>query len=275
MTNISFKLLVGFATAYLAVLAILFVFQSRFIYPAPQTPASLTPGYQEVEIVTEDGLALRAFYQPAEQGMPTVLYFHGNGGTLSGASVSNRALVETGFGALLVEYRGYGGNPGSPSEAGLYKDGIAAARWLIERGVPPHETIVIGNSIGSAVATFVAADRDNGLEEPAALILIAPFMSLPDAAADSLWWIPARMLVKESYDTRARLAETQLRVLIQHGDADNIVGFRHGQTLYETAANAEFIPYAGSGHALSFEERSQAARRDWILGLDLGREAER
>lgn len=250
------------ATVYLAVVAILWVFQSNFLYPAPQTAAPLSDGYQEVEIQTSDGLDLRAFYHAAAPGLPTLVYFHGNGGNLSGASISNGALVETGIGVLLVEYRGYGGNRGSPSEAGLYRDGEAAMEWLKARGLGLEEIMIAGNSIGGGVAMEMAVRHD-----PAALILIAPFTSLPDAVQANIWWVPSRMLVRDQYRNADKVAELAMPILIQHGDADSLVPHDQGRHLARLAARSEFRIFQGSGHDLSFERRSQEARRDWILAL--------
>lgn len=264
MTLLAFALrvLLALAFVYLIILALLYAFQTRLIYPAPQDVAPLTPGYQEVQLRTSDGLKLRAFYREAAEGSPTVLYFHGNGGTLAGASVSNAALIEAGIGALLVEYRGYGGNPGAPSEAGFYRDGQAALDLLTARGVKPDELVIVGNSIGSGVATEMAVRQS-----PLALILIAPFMSLRDAAQEAAWWTPARFLLRDHYDNAGKLDKLNMPVLIQHGDADRVIADSHGKTLAGIGRAAEFQAFAQSGHALSFERRSQEARRDWIFGL--------
>ena len=267
MTSFAIKLLVGIGATYLLIVALLFVFQQSFIYPAPQQRAPLTPGYEEVVLETEDGLELRAIYREADPGLPTVLYFHGNGGSIAGASVSNAAVVEAGIGALLVEYRGYGGNPGEPSEEGLYRDGEAAADWLLAQGVREREIVVVGNSIGAGVATHIASRLEAGEEVPAGLVLIAPFTSLPDIAAEKLWWVPARILVRGHYDNRLRVRQLAIPMLIQHGDADRIIPDTHGKAL-AAAGGAAFQPFAGSGHALSFERRSSESRRDWILALD-------
>lgn len=256
------RILVFIAVAYLAVLVILWALQSRFLYPAPQNVAPLTPEYQEVTLETEDGLNLRAFYREAAGGLPTLIYFHGNGGTLSGAQISNRPLVAGGVGVLLVEYRGYGGNPGEPSEQGFYLDGEAGIDWLSEQGIAASDLIVVGNSIGGGVAVEMAARH-----QPSGLILIAPFTSLPDAAAANLWWLPARSLVRDQYANADKIAQLTMPVLIQHGTADNLIPQSQGQALAELAPNAEFQSFAGSGHALSFESRSGEARRDWILAL--------
>ncbi len=131
------RLLVFVATAYVVSVAILWAFQARFIYPAPQTRAPLTPGYEEIALDTSDGLRLRAFYREASDGLPTVLYFHGNGGTLAGASVSNGALAEAGIGVLLLEYRGYGGNPGSPSEKAFIAMAKRRSHGWVSKGSTP------------------------------------------------------------------------------------------------------------------------------------------
>jgi len=250
------------AAFYFAVLVVLWSLQSRFVYPAPQVAPPLTPGYQEIALKTDDGLTLRAFYRPPGAGMPTLVYFHGNGGTLRGASVSNGALVEAGVGALLVEYRGYGGNPGTPSEQGLYKDGEAALEWLHARGVSPAETIIAGNSIGGGVATEMAF-RHN----PAALILIAPFTSLPDAAKANLWWLPVDALMRDSYRNLEKVPRIKAPVLIQHGTADAVIPQLHGRRLAKAAQAGTFQSFDRAGHDLSFDVRSQQARRDWVLAL--------
>ena len=99
--TIAIRVLLFGAFTYLTVLVALYAMQSRFIYPAPQDVPPLTPGYSEVKLATEDGLRLRAFHKEAGPGKPTVVYFHGNGGTLAGASISNGAIAEAGVGVLI------------------------------------------------------------------------------------------------------------------------------------------------------------------------------
>lgn len=257
-----FRSLVFVATIYVSLFVILWAFQSHFIYPAPQTVAPVTPGYEEVQLETSDDLRLRAFYREASAGLPTLVYFHGNGGTLAEASISNAMLVEAGIGALLVEYRGYGGNPGEPSEAGFYRDGDAAMAWLVEKGIAREETVIVGNSIGGGVAIEMA-----GRYDPAALVLVAPFVSLPEAAQSNIWWLPARMLVRDQFRNADKIADLDMPILIQHGDADMLVPYEHGKTLSRLASGSDFHPFEGAGHSLTFEPQSQRARRDWILAL--------
>lgn len=102
----------------------LFLAQRSMIYRAPPVRTlRLSNGYTEVVLPTADGLTLKAAFRPARAGQPTLVFFHGNGDNLEGAHAACRELEPSGAGLLLVEYRGYGGNPGSPSEQGLYHDG--------------------------------------------------------------------------------------------------------------------------------------------------------
>lgn len=263
---VGLRVLACLGALYLAVLVFLYAMQGRFIYPAPQDVPPLTPGYREVTLETADALALRAFYSAAADGLPTLVYFHGNGGTLAGASVSNAAMAQAGVGVLLVEYRGYGGNPGEPSEEGFARDAEAALKWLRDAGIAPSDTVVVGNSIGSGSATYAAVQMVEEGTPPAGLILIAPFTSLPDVAAEKVGWLPVHWLMQDTFPNRDRLERlSNMPILIQHGTIDNVVPFDHGQTLAETAPWAQFHSFEGSGHGLSFERRSQEDRLEWVL----------
>ena len=181
--------------------------------------------------------------------------------------VSNNAIVAHGIGALLVEYRGYGGNAGEPSEEGFYRDGEAALEWLAGRGVALRETVIIGNSIGSGVATEMALRH-----QPRALILIAPFTSLPDAAVESLWWLPVGSLMRDRFDNLDKVPGIHVPTLIQHGSADDLIPQSHGLALSRAAPKAKFQSFEQRGHDLSYEWESQLARRDWILSVAQGAE---
>jgi fermentation-respiration switch protein FrsA (DUF1100 family) len=197
-------LLIGTAVAaglYLLATGALFIMQRRLIYPATlHTAANDLFGFEDVRLRTPDGLALRAIFRPAEQNMPTLVFFHGNGDSLRGAEAATRMLGGAGYGLLLPEYRGYGGNPGAPTEAGLYNDGRAALNWLRARGVPLQTTVLLGNSLGSGVATQVASEREVG-----GLVVIFGFTSLADVAAEHMRLFPVRLLLRDRYDNLAKL----------------------------------------------------------------------
>ncbi len=259
MAKIAFRILVAAATAYLAVLAILFTFQSTFIYPAPQEAIDPLPGFEAVTLRTADDLALTAHWRPAVEGEATLVWFHGNGGSLAGSAYETRVLAGKGYGLLLAPYRGYSGNPGDPSEEGFYQDGRAAMEFLKAQGVPIDQAIVAGNSIGSGTAVQMASEYD-----PAALVLVAPFASLADAASDALPIFPVDFLLRDRFDNAAKLPSLTTPILILHGTADTVVPFEQGQRLASRNERTRFIAFEGANHDLSFSRDAQEAQADWL-----------
>lgn len=258
------RLFVFVATAYLATLAVLFVFQSSFIYPAPQETHDPAPGFEAVALTTSDGLELTAHWRAPEASKPVVVWFHGNGGSLAASTDETELLATQGYGVLLAPYRGYGGNPGDPSEEGFYRDGRSAMQFLADQGITPEQTIIGGNSIGSGTAAQMTVEFS-----PAALILVSPFTSVPDVAANSFPMFPVRMLLQHEFDNIGKLPALDLPMLIMHGDADRMVPFEHGQRLAESNPRAEFIAFEGVGHDLTFRQEAKIAHAEWLLDQGL------
>ena len=254
------------ALAYLAVAVLLYFQQGRFIYPAPQDVVPLPAGFEDVSLGTTDGMALRSFYKAAEDGQPTVVFFHGNGGTLLGSAAATQKLREKGYGLLLLEYRGYGGNGGEPSEEGFYNDGRAALAFLKEHGVAEDQMILISNSIGGGTATQMASEID-----AKALILVAPFTSVTDVARATVPWMPVGLLLRDRFDNAGKMPELDLPVLVQHGTADTLIPPSHGETLAELAPNSTFQSFDGAGHDLIFTPEAQSAQYVWLMELDAKR----
>ena len=248
---------------YLVAMLLLWSFQRSIIYPAPQNVVAVGEGYREALLDTSDGLSSRAFYREANEGKPTIVYFHGNGGTLQGSMAANAPFADEGYGLLLVNYRGYGGNLGAPSEEGFYEDGRAAMAFLEREGVARGDTILIGNSIGSGTAIQMAQEF-----APKALILSAPFTSVPDVARQSMGWLPVDWLAKDRFDNAAKIVDLDLPILIQHGTSDWQIPHSHGQRLAELARNADLQLFDGLGHDLTFTAQAQQGRLAWVASLD-------
>lgn len=253
------RIALGVAAIYLSALTALYFAQAYVIYPAPQHRHEPAPDFVAIPLRTEDGLTLTAHFRPPEARQPTLVFFHGNAGSLAGATEETALHAIQGYGVLLVSYRGYGGNPGDPSEEGFYQDGRAALAFLAKQGVTPDKTIVIGNSIGSGTATQMAREFD-----PAALILVSPFSSLTDVASESMPIMPVEALLRDRYDNIEKVPELTIPILIQHGTADRVVPFAHGKRLAEAAPTATFQSYEGAGHDLSFLTEAQIAQSEWL-----------
>jgi uncharacterized protein len=225
--------------AYAAILAYLYLFQRQLLYrpdtERPPLAGLATLGVREVALHTSDGLALLSWYLPP-QGVspngerPVIAYFHGNGGYLAHRAERVQRFAREGYGLLMVEYRGYGGNPGTPSEEGFYRDAAAAMAFLADSGIDPRRLVLYGESLGSAVAVQVAAER-----EVAAVVLESPFTSVAATAQYHYPYVPAALLVIDRFDTLSRIGRVGAPVLMLHGGHDTIVPARFGEELYAAA----------------------------------------
>lgn len=245
-----------------AATALLYTQQRRLIFPAPsQYPQAPPPGFRLVHTQTDDGLRLSAFYRAAQPGQRTILFFHGNGDNLLGAIEATRGFAANGNGLMLVEYRGYGGNPGSPDEAGLYRDGDAAMRWLAAEGVAARDVIVVGNSIGSGPATEMARRHD-----VAALMLVSGFSSLPDVVGEAMPFVPS-WLVRDRFDNVGKLARVKAPVFLMHGADDTLVKPANLARLRRARPDATVVLVPGVGHELAYTAAAQAILVDWVSAL--------
>jgi uncharacterized protein len=249
---------------FMAASTALLYFGQRFLfYPAPQERLVAPPaGFQFIETTTSDGLTLRAAFRSPATGKPTLLFFHGNGDSIAGADMATRMLTEAGYGALLVEYRGYGGNRGVPSEQGLYRDGEAAIAWLNAQGISPKDTVFVGNSIGSGPATEMAL-RHN----PAGLVLVSGFASLPFVVSDLYPFIPATLLVRDHYSNETKVGWIRTPILLLHGDADPLVRPANSHRMKKAAQNASLIIVPGKGHELAYLPEGQQLMLEWLATL--------
>jgi len=233
---------------YVAIVVALFFYQRQLLYfPDPRRPqlgdlAAL--GVREVQIVTADGLSLLGWYRPPEEGRPVILYFHGNGGHIGYRAERVRRFAEGGFGLLTPEYRGYGGNPGSPSEAGLFADGTAALEFLSSERIDPRRLVLYGESLGSGIAVYLAAQH-----EVAAVILEAPYTSIAAVAQYHYPFVPVALLLRDHFNSLSRIGRVKAPVLIVHGGRDPVVPARFSKALYAAAPEPKEIWFAAdAGH---------------------------
>jgi fermentation-respiration switch protein FrsA (DUF1100 family) len=240
--------LFGFAlVVYVALVGGLFLFQRQLLYHPDKTRPELAGleriGVREVVLSTDDGLPLLSWYLPPRPGRPAIVYFHGNGGHIGYRVERLLRFAREGYGVLMLEYRGYGGNPGAPSEAGFYADGRAALGFLNREGVAPNRLVLYGESLGSGVAVELAAQHD-----AAGLILEAPFTSVAEVAQHHFPYVPAGRLVTDRFDSMSRVGKVRAPILVLHGERDRVVPVRFGRALFDAAPEPKegwFAPEAG------------------------------
>ena len=256
-----FLLLLAFV--YVALLAVLFVFQPRLVFlphiggrELAGTPADIDLEYREIWLNTEDGERLHAWWVPHPEPVAVLHFSHGNAGNISHRLDSLRIFHELGLSVLMYDYRGYGQSSGRPSEAGLYLDAEAAWQWLLdEAAVSPEQIVLFGRSLGGAVAAELAARRS-----PGALILESTFTSVPDIAAEIYWWMPVRLLARLQFDARAALERSNQPTLIIHSPDDEIVPFSHGQALLQAAPQPRELLELRGSHNTGFLVSGQRYR---------------
>jgi fermentation-respiration switch protein FrsA (DUF1100 family) len=245
------KFLALLMAAALCAIGMIWLFQRKLIYiPMVQrvpSAESVLAGAREVTFDTEDGLTLRGWFVPAvSEPAGALLVFNGNAGNRSFRAPLAEALSQRGYAVMLFDYRGYGGNPGRPSERGLLADGRAARAWLeSEMGLDQDRIAFFGESLGAAVALALAVERP-----PAALVLRSPFSSLVAIGRLHYPFLPVNLLLSDRYPSIDLIAGLEAPLLIIAGESDRIVPIEQSRELYEAAPRGRkrFVPLPGAGH---------------------------
>ncbi|MFC2006818.1 alpha/beta hydrolase [Chloroflexota bacterium] len=240
-------IVIAIAVVYVAFAGYLFIFQGSYVYYPERTlttdPGNIGLSFENVSFETTDGLKLSGWLIPYEGARGVILFCHGNAGNICHRLDSIQMFHRLGLAAFIFDYRGYGQSEGKPSESGTYRDVEAAWQYLVkERQLSPDNIIVFGRSLGGAVAAWQA--RSN---KPGALILESTFTSVPDIAAKLYPFLPVRLLSRFKYDTEGYLEGIKCPVLIVHSPDDEMMPYKHGQRLFEVAAEPkEFLEIRGS-----------------------------
>jgi pimeloyl-ACP methyl ester carboxylesterase len=226
--------------------------QRKLIY-FPQTgsplppAADVLPGARDVTLRTADGLDLGAWFLPAgtARDTTTVLVANGNAGDRSVRAPLAAALAGRGLSVLLFDYRGYGGNPGTPSEDGLARDVRAAHRYLVhDLGLPTGRILYYGESLGAAVVTELATEHP-----PAGLLLRSPFTELADVGRTHYSFLPVRALLRERYPLAEQLRRVDVPTTVVYGSADRMIPPALSRAAAAAAAGAvELVEVSGADH---------------------------
>jgi fermentation-respiration switch protein FrsA (DUF1100 family) len=244
---------------------LVFLFQSRLVYyPEIGREVAVTPkayglAFEPASIRTSDGETLQAWWVPAEDARGTVLFFHGNAGNISHRLDYLQMFHRLRYSTLIVDYRGYGGSTGSPSEEGTYRDAEAAWDYLRNaRGVRAQDLVVAGESLGGAVATWLAARIG-----PRAVLLFSTFTSATDLGAEIYWFLPVRLISRLGYDNLANLKRIGSPVFVAHSRDDDIVPYAHGRKLFDGIGGPKAFLEMRGGHNEGFV----FARKEWVAEL--------
>ncbi|NOY30344.1 MAG: alpha/beta hydrolase [Planctomycetes bacterium] len=220
---------------YGTICLLMFLLETKIVYPAPPSrskPAAKDFGFEEVHFQSADGTALHGWYHAHPEPRFGLLYCHGNGEDIThNADLVHHFHNELAASVFIFDYRGYGQSAGSPHEAVLIADGLAAQRWLAERlEVETDQLVLIGRSLGGAVAVALAEQQG-----ARALVLQNTFASMVDVAAEKFPWLPIRWMMRNRYPSAERIQAYHGPLLQSHGTADQVIPFAMGKELFEAS----------------------------------------
>ena len=222
---------------YISIVVFLFFYQRKLLYhPSENNYLDETQLNHKIEktfIQSNDKLV--SWYFKKNSKFKTILFFHGNAGKLDNRVYKLNELSKLNINYLIIAYRGFSGNTGSPSENGLYEDANSAKVWLNKNGVNDKDIIIYGESLGTAVAIDLASRY-----KFSGIILESPFTSMLELAQKYYPIIPVKLILKDRYESKKKLNDIKSPVLVMHGRNDNIVPFYMGQQIYEALSEPKF-----------------------------------
>ncbi len=261
------KFLLAAVCVYAGISALVYFRQASLLYYPDiagrhlgATPQQIGLAYDDVALLTEDGVRLHGWFIPGDDARGALLFFHGNAGNISHRLDSIAIFNRMNLDVLIIDYRGYGQSEGEVSEIGTYRDAAAAWSHLVDtRGIDANEIVVFGRSLGGSIAAWLAQSR-----QPAGLILESSFSSVPSMAQRLYPFLPVRWLAKFSYDTRQYVSDISFPLLVVHSPNDEIIPYAEGRRVFDAApADKQFLDIRG-GHNDGFLVSGEA----YIEGIE-------
>ena len=240
---------------YLVVTLGLYIFQRKLLY-YPNLNShikgdELSHSFENINIKTKDNINLKGWFHQKNLKKKTILFFHGNAGTLDNRIYKLNFLGNLDVNFLIIGWRGYSGSSGKPSEFGLYQDAKSALNWLNSKGITDDKIILYGESLGTSVAIEVGQNRDF-----AGIILEAPFTSMIDIGKKYYPIFPVKLLLKDKYVSKNKIKNINSPVLVMHGKKDKIVPFYMGKKIYDLANQPKFNYFPDDDdHMMNFDDK--------------------
>ena len=257
------------AFVYLGLAIVLYIGQSNLVFmPSKdiiETPETVGIKFEDLQITTKDNVNLAAWFVPFRDNNPlgksVVLFCHGNGGNISNRVSYLPIFKDLGLATFLFDYRGYGRSEGNPSEEGTYNDVEAAWQYLTqEKQIPPQKIIIYGESLGGAIASYIAEKTSRDQQNAGGLILASTFTSISDRAAEIYPFLPIRFLSRFSYNSINRLPNIKMPVLVIHSTDDEIIPFHHGDRNFQIANQPKQLVKLRGDHNNGFLDSAEIYR---------------
>ena len=254
MNNIYIKSFFVLLLIYVGITVIVYFYQRKLLYHpfnSQITGEGLIHNFETINFKTSDNLILKGWFHLKNSNKKTILFLHGNAGNLDNRIDKLNSLGSMDVNFLIIAWRGYSGNPGKPSETGLYKDALGGIKWLNEKGISNDQIILYGESLGTAITIEVAQN-----ENFAGIILEAPFTSMIDMGKKIYPIFPVKLLLKDRYESKNKIKNIKSPILVLHGRKDKIVPFYMGEKIFEMANNPKFKYFTDlDDHMMNFDDK--------------------
>ena len=255
-------------SGYMLVLVVLFFYQRNLLYHPNENSYSgdsLTVKVEEVKIPTSDNLLLNGWFHKKDlKKYKTIIYFHGNAGTLDNRIHKLNHFKDIDINFLIISWRGFSGNKGEPTEKGLYIDGQSAVDWILKQDVKEENIILYGESLGTGIATELVQNKNY-----AGVILETPFTSMVDAAQKFYPYIPISLLLKDRFENEKKIKNIDVPILIMHGKKDTIVPFSMGKKIFEIANEPKYSYFTDyDNHMMEYNDPLVNALKKFLKSLN-------
>ena len=262
------KLFLTIFLIYFVILFFLFFYQRNLLYHPNENNYSgdqLTVDIKEVKITTQDNIELLAWYHEKNlKDYKTILYFHGNAGSLENRIHKLNHFQDLNINFLIIAWRGFSGNKGKPTEKGLYQDARSAVKWLVKQGVIEENIIIYGESLGTGITTEIAQNKNF-----AGIILETPFTSMVEAGKSKYPIFPIKLLLKDKYESDKKIKNIKSPVLIMHGEEDQIVPFWMGEKMFQMANEPKYSYFTKfDDHMMEYDENLVLELKKFIKSLN-------
>jgi len=261
-------LLFTFVLIYLFILTSTYLFQRKLLYHPTENNYSgdqILVKVEKIKVKTEDNIELLSwFHKKNLKKYKTILFLHGNAGTLENRIHKINHFKDMNINFLIVAWRGFSGNEGQPTEKGLYEDGRSAVEWLKTKGVKEENIVIYGESLGTGIAVEIAQNKNF-----AGIILESPFTSMVDAGKTKYPYLPVGLLLKDKYESNKKIKNIKSPILIMHGKVDQIVPFYMGKEIYELANHPKYSHFTDyDDHMMEFNDNMLKTLKDFIHSLN-------
>ena len=261
-------ILLVFVAIYFFVLISTYIFQRNLLYHPMENNYfgdKLNVSVTKIKIKTQDNIELLSWYHNKDiDKYKTILFLHGNAGSLENRIHKINHFKDMDVNFLLVAWRGFSGNKGEPTEKGLYEDARSSVTWLKSKGVKENNIIIYGESLGTGVATEIAQNKNFS-----GIILESPFTSMIDAGKDKYPYLPVRLLLKDKYESDKKIKNIHSPILVMHGKVDKLVPFRMGKKMFKLANEPKYSYFSDyDDHMMEYNEKLLKTLKNFINSLN-------